>query len=207
VIVFKNRTSQEAHIYHKGENGTLIVPAGTEVDLTTWLPAVQLAFTNLPALISEGPSRYCLSDGVDDYSSRRALLLLAYPLDPPAKTKICVSSRLVHLEVAITETTKWQELGGAILDPDFFSSRADQCRGRVSGEYKSVGAGATLRLYEDGVGAGNFTLEDTAGVWTKMRWNTGAVTAGVHSYLINGRLNSAASASIRFCDITLVEIL
>jgi hypothetical protein len=135
-------------------------------------------------------------------------LVAAHQGNPPTTVRFLASSKLLNLEVAVTEPGPegWQALGGAVTTPSFFTPNVAACLGRIVGEYKAIGSGAKLRITEDGVDSGQHELADTQGAWTKMQWFSGQAPApGTHSYVLEGQLNGATSAAVRFIAVSLLE--
>ena len=130
-----------------------------------------------------------------------AVVSAAWPLFHAATT-------VTSDEVLIT-TLDWMDLGGVVTTPDFFCDDLARLFGRVIGEYRAVGTGAQLRIVEDGVRvmSPEGDLPDTAAAWVL---TPGLMTdqpslAGKHTYTLQGRLNGAISASIRFTSMSLIE--
>jgi len=119
------------------------------------------------------------------------------------------ASKLVEGDLAITEDASWQCLGGAVTTPDFFSSNIAAMIGRITGRYKTDGSTVELRMVEDGTTAlGTTTLPDTASAWATMQWMAStAPSAGTHEYTLEGRLNGSTSASVKFCSVSLLEVV
>lgn len=135
-------------------------------------------------------------------------LVAAHQGNPPARVVFHASSKLVGTEVALTEPGPdgWQVLGGAVTTPSFFTPNVAACRGRAVGEYKAVGSGAKLRITEDGVDSGQHELADTQGAWEKMQWfSSTAPQVGIHAYVLEGQLDGATSAAVRFVAVSLLE--
>jgi hypothetical protein len=117
------------------------------------------------------------------------------------------SSTLVGTEQEIVAVGGFEVLAGVVTTPDFFSSNLAALVSRIVGEFKAVGSGAELRVVEDdGTVLGNFAL-DPAADWTKMQWFTStAPSSGTHHYTLEGRLNGATSARVRYVSMTLLEM-
>jgi len=126
---------------------------------------------------------------------------------PPIEVVFHASSSLVGQPVEVTAPGgEWEEIGGAVTTPSFFTPNVAACKGRIVGEYKTQGSGAKLRICEDGVDSGQFEVPDSGGVWTKMQWySTTAPTVGTHSYTLEGQLNGASSFSVKFTAVSLLE--
>ena len=126
-------------------------------------------------------------------------------------TKICfhASSKLLEGEVALTNPSGFDVLGGVVTTPDFFTAILAACLGRIVGSYRAVGAGAELRLVEDDETViGTFEIPDSSGAWQQMQWfSSTPPSAGTHTYTIEGKLNGATSAAVRFTSLSLLEVV
>lgn len=118
------------------------------------------------------------------------------------------SSTLIGLESEISAVGGFEVLGGVVTTPDFFSPNLAALVSRIVGEYNAIGTGAELRVVEDGgTVLGSLELAEAAD-WTKMQWfTTTPPSAGTHHYTLEGRLNGATSASVRFVSMTLLELV
>lgn len=128
---------------------------------------------------------------------------------------------LFHASSVLTVDTKlitavdpnWEEVGGSVTSPGFFSQNLAACRGRIVGMYQTNGEGARLRISEDGSPAGYFELPDTEGEWEKMQWfSTEAPSAGPCFYELDGRLpqpgaGKATEAQIKYVAVSLLEFI
>jgi len=126
--------------------------------------------------------------------------------DPVTRLKFHASSTLADLEKTLA-SSEWAVLGGVVTTPEFFCS-VGSILARVVGSYRAVETGAELRLVEDGTRVlGTFQIPDSADAWTKMQWFSSDVPlAGTHEYTLEGRLNGASSASVRFVSMSLLEV-
>lgn len=127
---------------------------------------------------------------------------------PPTSIKFHAASKLVEAEVALTNPSGFDVLGGVVTTPSFFTATLAACLGRIVGKCKAQGDGAELRLVEDGTTVmGTFTIPDSADAWQNMQWfTTTPPTAGTHEYTIEGKLNGATSAAVRFTSLSLLEV-
>lgn len=123
------------------------------------------------------------------------------------------SSTLVGPATTITESS-WQELGGAVSNPAFFTSDVANCRGRISFMYKTTGTSSDLRIVEKGssipdlvLNSQIYQLPDTLGEWKIGRFWTDIPPRGGGDvvYVLEGQLNGATNASIKFCSLSLLE--
>jgi len=120
------------------------------------------------------------------------------------------SSVLTDSEQTVTAIDPdWEEVGGAVTTPDFFTSNVSACKGRVVGMVKANGAGAKLRLKE-GVSSpsGGYSVPDTEGGWMEMQWFApDAPTAGTHQYTLEGQLpvSGATELKVKYVAVSLLE--
>jgi hypothetical protein len=134
-------------------------------------------------------------------------LVAAHSAAPVTCPIFRASSTLVELEKEIVAVGGFEVLAGVVTTPDFFSKNLAALVSRIVGEYRAVGTGAELRVVEDdGTVLGTFSLVPAAD-WTKMQWYTStAPSAGTHHYTLEGRLNTATSAKVRFVSMSLLEM-
>lgn len=133
---------------------------------------------------------------------------------PPLSLEFIASSKLVAVEQAITETTNWQVLGGVVTNPGFFEPVLQKVVGRLVGGFKTDGDGAEVRLVEEKVGesdvvmhSSSWLLGDTEDAWGPNQFNTSvAPRSGENTFRLEGRLNGATSASLRFVSLTLLRV-
>jgi hypothetical protein len=137
------------------------------------------------------------------------VIVAAHDGQPPTKIVFHASSKLLEGEVALTNPSGFDVLGGVVTTPDFFTAILAACLGRIVGSYKAVGAGAELRLVEDGATVlGTFEIPDSSGAWQQMQWFTSTPpSAGTHTYTVEGKLNGATSAAVRFTSLSLLEVV
>ena len=119
------------------------------------------------------------------------------------------SSKFVEGTAPITSTTAWETLGGVVFNPEFFvdTSLANMF-GMCEGQNAATGAGAELRVLEDGavITSVPYPVPDTTGSSQNFEFPTDVPpTAGQHLYELQGRLNGAASASVSFVTLSLME--
>lgn len=147
---------------------------------------------------------------VDDYMESRNF---EFYRSMEATAKFLASSLLVNQEVAITETTNWQILGGVVTNVEFFTKNLSKVIGEMLGSFKTAGTGTELRIVEEATDGSEIvvataTLPDYSGAWTVGRVPSAVVPrSGTNTYRLEGRLNGATSAALRFCTISLLETL
>lgn len=125
----------------------------------------------------------------------------------PTTYKYHATSSLVEAKAIIDEAS-WDYLASAVTTPNFFMSDLTKFVGRVIGAYKTVGAGAQLRVLEDSDAKvmGIFDIPDSADAWAQMQFfSTEIPSPGTHEYILEGRLNGATSAEIRGTSMTILE--
>ena len=121
------------------------------------------------------------------------------------------ASEAVNTEKAITQQT-WEVLGGVVTNPRFFIHDPNQIVALVVGQLKSVGSGVELRLVEDGsevqLNTTEFAAPDTGDAWEAFKFQTDVPPTGTTEclYRLEGRLNGATSASLRFTSMTLLRV-
>lgn len=121
-------------------------------------------------------------------------------------------TRVVGSEVAIV-SSGWADIteSGVVLSPDLLGS-LDDLVGIVNGESKADGAGAEIRIVEDPgpsqrVISASIALPNTGAAWgfIPLSVTNDSFDPGRHTYMLQGRLNGATSASIRFVSLALAE--
>lgn len=161
----------------------------------------------------DGATKTCLIDFDADLSAgdqtQLDAIVAAHTGAPPTKICFHASSKLLEGEVAITNPSGFDVLGGVVTTPDFFTATLAACLGRLVGSCKAQGAGAELRLVEDGTTVlGTFAIPDSSGAWQQMQWFTSTPpSAGTHTYTIEGKLGAATSAAARFTSLSLLEVV
>jgi hypothetical protein len=181
----------------------------------------------LPSAIEAGTGALPMSVTTEPAQYER--VTFASPLSPELKTSldeymkdagylpVTSAAPIFHASTTITSeeiaipSLDWSDIGGVVTTPSFFCANLDRLIGRMVGEYKADGMGAELRIVEDGtrVVSPEMPLPDTAGTWTlspPLVTNTPTMP-GQHAYRLQGRLNGALSASIRFTSLSLLEIV
>lgn len=121
---------------------------------------------------------------------------------------------LVKKEQAIASDVAWEVIEGVLTTPRFFTDDVSQLVARIIGEHK--GDGGQLALWEEVDGQANeekinpaFAFPDTAGGWQKFKVDSNvAPRDGTRNlYRADGRLNGAAALSLRYCTISMVEVV
>jgi hypothetical protein len=133
-------------------------------------------------------------------------LVAAHDGAPPTQVRFHASSTILQGEADITETD-WTMLGGVVTTPEFFCPTVACLKARIIGSYNTDGAGAEIRIVEDGTTVlGAFELPDSSQAWTQMQWFTStAPSAGTHEYTIEAKLGTATAAKVRFVSMSLLE--
>lgn len=133
-------------------------------------------------------------------------LVAAHDGNPPTQVRFHASSTIIGKEEAITEAD-WTTLGGVVTTPEFFCPTVTCLKARIVGSYNTNGAGAEIRIVEDGTTVlGSFELPDSTQAWAQMQWfTTTSPTAGTHEYTIEAKLGTATAAKVRFVSMSLLE--
>jgi len=117
------------------------------------------------------------------------------------------ASTLVQGEIAITETSEWQVLGGVVTTPSFFCRDVTKLLARIIGSKKSDGDGLEIRVMENGSTVlASASFDSTSDVWTQVKfYSSTSPGVGTSEYTLQARLNSATSGSVRFFSMSLLE--
>lgn len=139
-------------------------------------------------------------------------VVAAHQGNPPMQIIWHASSVLTDSEKTATGVDPtWEELGGAVTTPSFFTPNIQNCKGRVVGKVKTNGAGAKLRLRENTtVPSGGYDVPDTGGEWANMQWfSPDAPTEGTHEYILEGQLPAAGATelSVKYVAVSLLEFV
>lgn len=129
----------------------------------------------------------------------------------PTQANFIASTKMIEGEKAITSGTPFEVLAGVVTTIGFFLSTSVDAVGRVVGEIKTDGVGVELRLVRSSDGAvltsTVFAPGDTLDVWQVMQFSTDQDPGReTETYILEGRLNAATSAAIRFVSMSLLEI-
>lgn len=123
------------------------------------------------------------------------------------------SSRLVSQPFDITETSDWQEIDGTVANPQALIKNLSKARGRAVGAYNVSGIGCQLKITEsDGINKTDlnkspYELTDTGGNWMSFGFSTDVPpSSGSNIYALEGRLNGAASGSIKYVNLSLLRL-
>ncbi len=122
------------------------------------------------------------------------------------------TSTVVELERAITSDGTFEDLGGARTSVDFYMPDETRAISKIVGDVKTVGTGAELRLVKsdsDIVVSPVLVPGDTTGAWVAMSIVSidAKLDANTQIYKLQGRLNGATSASVRFVSMSLLEAI
>ena len=97
-------------------------------------------------------------------------------------------------------------IDGVILRPDKMLKVTNRSHVRIVCDFKSDGAGAKLRLKENGVELHEWDLVDTSNVWVPKLHTTNAVlSAGLNRYEVEVELDGATAAEMRYGAIALFD--
>lgn len=130
---------------------------------------------------------------------------------PAEKLFFRATSMVVVEEKAITQDTTWQELGGVVSTIGAFVADLSKARGRIVGQVKTSGTAAQFRIVKENDTSLLTTAHapgDTSGAWTALQFSTdNDPVAGIQLYRLQGRLNGATSASVRYVSMSLLEVV
>jgi hypothetical protein len=123
-----------------------------------------------------------------------------------------IAASLIGQSIDIVESEAWQELGGVSVNVEFYCPELDKAFAIVEYSAKAVGSSAQLRVIEvDDEGAevvmsANAPIVASTG-WKVSKFQTDHSPAhGDRTYILQGRLNGATSASIRYTALVLIEV-
>lgn len=124
-------------------------------------------------------------------------------LTPPptcfVSTRIC--------DDAVSFSASWGHISGIICSPDFFGNSITEYKPRLVCDLNVSGTGAQVRILEDDVELGTIDLPDTSGSWQTFKsYFEVTLSAGTHRYTIEGQLNGASSAQIRYGSLALIHV-
>lgn len=125
----------------------------------------------------------------------------------PTSTIFHASSKFVEGSADVT-AEDWETVGGVVTTPAFFANTLENCFSQATGSYKTSGPGAQLRVTEDGSPMMDpFTMNDTGSqsVVFEFQTTTPPTAGGPHLYELQARLNGAASATLSFVSMSLLE--
>ena len=182
----------------------------------------EASFTYLGALITSevystyGPDGTELTREVFDYTNedlgsgktrvtRARILATSEGLIATAQSRFHGSATILRKSEQVTETD-WALLGGIVTTPEFFGP-VTSLKTRIVGSFKATGAGAEMRLVEDGSKViGSIVLPDTAGAWQTMQWfSTEPASVGTHEYALEAKTGSATDVYAKFVSMSLLE--
>lgn len=140
-------------------------------------------------------------------------LIAAHQGNPTTEAVFHASSKLVEDEKNITSDQTFECVGGSVTSPSFFSSNLAACFGRCIGEVFVDGTGFEMQITEtndadtEDKNVSAFAVADTGGVWKRFKFSTDVlIRTGENTYKLEGRLNGAASAKVRFVSLSLLEV-
>jgi hypothetical protein len=133
-------------------------------------------------------------------------LVAAHDGNPPTQVRYHASSTILHDEQDVTDAD-WTVLGGVVTTPEFFCPSLACIKARIIGSYNTNGAGAEVRIVEDGTTVlGTFALPDSSQAWAQMQWfTTTQPTSGTHEYTLEAKRGTATAAKVRFVSMSLLE--
>jgi len=124
------------------------------------------------------------------------------------------SGSILGAEVSLPSGASWGLLGGIVTNPNFFVGNPNEAVGRVVGQYMAMGTGAEIRLVEAStstvMNSTPFALDDNSGAWEEFKFTTDQPPDGTYAerlYRLEGRLNGASEARIRFTSLSLLRVV
>ena len=128
--------------------------------------------------------------------------------------KFHATSKLIEKEASVSSSGTWEILGGVITSISFFISDMSKVVAKVTGEYRSEGSGAKLKMMEDQGGSKvmltptPLITEDTEGEWVIFTlYNSIIPRTGESTMTLEGDLGTASTCTFRFAGVTLLEEL
>jgi len=130
--------------------------------------------------------------------------------DPPPAFEFRASSKILEGPKSITSPDIWEDAGGVVTNISFFVSDPTLAWGRLSGQIKTVGAGAKLRVVRESDGLvctpADIELPDTEGAWAIVSfWANQNQPGNPDRFILQGYLNGATSLEVRDYAISLLE--
>lgn len=125
------------------------------------------------------------------------------------------SRGVVGLEFALAVGAVLAVIDGFAIDPRELAGVVSRLTVRLSGEWKTTGAGAELQVSESTDAgdeykfAANIALPDTAGIWDSFTVDSDVdLREGdpPNFYRLLGKQGAATAASIRFCELALIWV-
>lgn len=130
------------------------------------------------------------------------------------ESKLYAISSLIDQTIAAPSSVVFGDLGGFVTDPTYFTNNLSLGEGggliaHVNGQVRTTGSGAEIQFTEDGTVLGSFDAPNTSAAWQNFSFSTDvAMTAGLHSYVLEGRSNGALVAlSVRYVQVRFVETM
>jgi len=175
-------------------------PMLQDPDTTTWIPAVDDNF-RYQAVLAEVAAETATIEEAD----------APLPSNPTPTPRIATS--LVATKKDILLDAEWDPIGGVSVNASFYIPDLTRSFAIVQFEHKAVGTQAQLRLVEidanDNVRVlgGPYDIAPSA-KWKTSKFQTDQVPGtGDKTYELQGRLNGATSASVRYGSVVLIELV
>lgn len=139
-------------------------------------------------------------------------IVAAHQGNEPYVFQFRASSKVVGSQgKTITSPTEWEDIGGAVTNISFFVADASKAWGRFSGDVKTNGAGAKLRVIRQSDGlvcSADIPIPDTEGEWAIVSfWANQNQPANPDRFVLQGYLNGATSFEVRDYAVSLMELL
>lgn len=175
---------------------------------------IEAACGQVPLSVDVGASQVIIEFSPDLPAEQEANLDAAVAAHDGVRAivEFIAASEAVNTEKAITQDQTWEVLGGVVTNPLFFIHDPNQVVARVVGQLKTVGVGMEMRLVENSgekvLTSAVFQAPDSADAWQEFKFQTDVPPDSQTEtlYRLEGRLNGATSASIRFTAMTLLRV-
>lgn len=121
--------------------------------------------------------------------------------------KFHASSKLVENKIDIV-SNDWQDLGGIVTNIGFFTDKIEKCFGNVVFDVKCDGDVELRMIKGDGtlMTLPSIQIADTLDLWEHSDFVTNQLADSFRqTYILQGKLITASSASVRFASISLLE--
>lgn len=160
----------------------------------------------------EGSWKY--REMMDEIAAETAEIVDAPPIPTPDPVPVPrIATSLVATKKDILLDTDWDPIGGVSVNASFYVPDLTKAFAIVQFEHKAVGTQAQLRLVEIDadenvrVLAGPYDIPASAKFKTGKMQTNAVPGAGDMTYELQGRLNGATSASVRYGSVVLIELV
>jgi len=175
-------------------------PMLQDPDTTQWIPEVDDNFRYQDVLAEVAAGTATIEE-------------VAAPVPPDPVPYPRIATSLVATKKDILLDAEWDPIGGVSVNAQFYIPNLTKAFGIVQFEHKAVGTQAQLRLVEIDANdnmrvlGGPYDLAASA-KWKTSKFQTDQVPGtGDKTYELQGRLNGATSASVRYGSVVLIELV